>query len=51
MIYAILRPIAWFLMKVLFFHKATGVENKVQSVPQESGVTAILKSKHPELFN
>ena len=31
--------------------KATGVENKVQSVPQESGVTAILKSKHPELFN
>ena len=31
--------------------KATGVETKVQSVPQESGVTAILKSKHPELFN
>lgn len=31
--------------------KATGVETKVQTVPQESGVTAILKSKHPELFN
>ena len=31
--------------------KATGVETKPQTVPQESGVTAILKSKHPELFN
>lgn len=31
--------------------KATGVETKVQTVPQESGVTAILKSKHPDLFN
>lgn len=31
--------------------KATGVETKIQTVPQESGVTAILKSKHPELFN
>lgn len=31
--------------------KATGVETKVQTAPQESGVTAILKSKHPELFN
>lgn len=31
--------------------KATGIETKVQTVPQESGVTAILKSKHPELFN
>lgn len=31
--------------------KATGVETKTQSVPQESGVSAILKAKHPELFN
>ena len=31
--------------------KATGVETKAQSVPQESGVTAILKAKHPDLFN
>ena len=31
--------------------KATGIETKVQTVPQESGVTAILKSKHPELFS
>jgi chromosome segregation ATPase len=31
--------------------KATGAEPKTPSVPQESGVTAILKSKHPELFN
>ena len=31
--------------------KATGVETKPQTVPQESGVTAILKAKHPELFN
>lgn len=31
--------------------KATGVETKTQTVPQESGVTAILKAKHPELFN
>ena len=31
--------------------KATGIEPKNQSVPKESGVTAILKSKHPELFN
>ena len=31
--------------------KATGIETKPQTVPQESGVTAILKSKHPELFN
>ena len=31
--------------------KATGVETKTQSVPQESGVTAILKAKHPDLFN
>ena len=30
--------------------KATGVETKTQSVPQESGVTAILKAKHPDLF-
>lgn len=30
--------------------KATGIETKPQTVPQESGVTAILKSKHPELF-
>src|SRR5574344_1617742 len=28
--------------------KATGIETKVQTVPQESGVTAILKAKHPE---
>jgi 1-acyl-sn-glycerol-3-phosphate acyltransferase len=33
MIYAILRPIAWLLMKVLFFHKATGVEN----IPTDGG--------------
>ena len=32
-------------------NKATGIETKVQSMPKESGVTAILKSKHPELFN
>lgn len=31
--------------------KATGVETKTQSVPQESGVSAILKAKHPEFFN
>lgn len=31
--------------------KATGVETKSQTVPQESGVTAILKAKHPEFFN
>ena len=31
--------------------KATGIVTKPQTVPQESGVTAILKSKHPELFN
>lgn len=31
--------------------KATGVEAKVQTPPQESGVTAILKSKHPDLFD
>lgn len=26
MMYKILRPIAWFLMKILFFHKAVGTE-------------------------
>ena len=31
--------------------KATGIETKQQSAPQENGVTAILKAKHPELFN
>ena len=31
--------------------KATGIETKAQTVPQESGVTAILKAKHPEFFN
>ena len=31
--------------------KATGVETKPQTVPQDTGVTAILKAKHPELFN
>lgn len=31
--------------------KATGVETKTQTVPQDSGVTAILKAKYPELFN
>lgn len=31
--------------------KATGVETKPQTVPQDSGVTAILRAKHPELFN
>ena len=31
--------------------KATGVETKPQTAPQETGVTAILKAKHPELFN
>lgn len=31
--------------------KATGVETKPQTTPQETGVTAILKAKHPELFN
>lgn len=31
--------------------KATGVETKTQTVPQEKGVTAILKAKHPDLFN
>ena len=30
--------------------KATGVESKPTSVVQESGVSAILKTKHPELF-
>ena len=33
MIYGILRPIAWVLMKVLFFHKAVGVEN----IPTDGG--------------
>lgn len=31
--------------------KATGVEIKQSTVAQESGVSSILKSKHPELFN
>ena len=31
--------------------KATGIETKFQNMPQESGVTAILKAKHPEYFN
>lgn len=31
--------------------KATGIEQKNQSAPQDSGVTAILKAKHPDLFN
>lgn len=31
--------------------KATGIETKSQTMPQESGVTAILKAKHPEFFN
>ena len=31
--------------------KATGIETKSQNMPQESGVTAILKAKHPEYFN
>ena len=31
--------------------KATGIETKPQTVPQDTGVTAILKAKHPELFN
>ena len=31
--------------------KATGVEVKPQTMPKESGVAAILKSKHPDLFN
>ena len=31
--------------------KATGIETKPQTVPQESCGTAILKSKHPELYN
>ena len=30
--------------------KATGVETKQTNVVQESGVSAILKAKHPELF-
>lgn len=30
--------------------KATGVETKSSSVAKEDGVTAILKAKHPELF-
>lgn len=30
--------------------KATGVETKTNTVAQEDGVTAILKAKHPELF-
>lgn len=30
--------------------KATGVEIKQNTIAQESGVNAILKSKHPELF-
>lgn len=31
--------------------KATGVENKPSQVVKESGVSAILKAKHPELFD
>lgn len=31
--------------------KATGVQSNNSSVPKESGVSAILKAKHPELFN
>ena len=30
--------------------KATGVGNNNVSIPKESGVSAILKAKHPELF-
>ena len=30
--------------------KATGVQGVNSSIPKESGVSAILKSKHPELF-
>lgn len=31
--------------------KATGVQSNNSSVPKENGVSAILKAKHPELFN
>lgn len=31
--------------------KATGVESKATQIVKESGVTAILKAKHPELFD
>ena len=31
--------------------KATGVESNNTSIPKESGVSAILKAKHPELFD
>ena len=31
--------------------KATGTQSNNLSVPKESGVSAILKAKHPELFN
>lgn len=31
--------------------KATGVQSNNSSVPKESGVSAILKAKHPDLFN
>ena len=30
--------------------KATGVQSNNTSIPKESGVSAILRSKHPELF-
>jgi hypothetical protein len=30
--------------------KATGVASNNTSIPKESGVSAILKAKHPELF-
>lgn len=31
--------------------KATGMQNNNSSVPQENGVSSILKAKHPELFD
>lgn len=31
--------------------KATGIEKKISNVAQEDGVTAILKAKHPDLFD
>lgn len=31
-------------------NKATGMEQKTSNIPKDSGVNAILKAKHPELF-
>ncbi len=45
MVYRILRPVAWVLMKGLFFHRAVGVEH----IPQQGG--CIFASNHMSLMD